>query len=163
MPHPPSRTPQGFKVGLCSQPPVGMPYSLLALSNNCCITDTLGALQARFNKLYKRRWARPCAQVHAFTHACSLMAPAAARTPGSTALYYTCTCLLTNLQYDLINPRPTRPHPRLFLHHYEEYMERAGFDEAAETIAALAESYRAADGARPPPVARLRPRGVAFA
>jgi len=47
---------QGFKIGLCNQPPVGLPYSLLALSNNCCITDTLGALQQRFKKLYKRRW-----------------------------------------------------------------------------------------------------------
>jgi hypothetical protein len=47
---------QGFKIGLCNQPPVGLPYSLLALSNNCCITDTLTALQRRFGKLYKRRW-----------------------------------------------------------------------------------------------------------
>ncbi|GBF94543.1 tubulin epsilon chain [Raphidocelis subcapitata] len=96
---------EGFKIGLCSQPPVGLPHSLLALSNNCCVTDTLGALQARFGKLYKRR---------------------------------------------------------LFLHHYLEYMEPAGFDEAAEAVAAVAEDYRAADGARPGPVARLRPRGLGF-
>ncbi|KAI8469944.1 MAG: epsilon tubulin [Monoraphidium minutum] len=96
---------EGFKVGLCDQPPVGLPYSLLALSNNTCITDTLGALQRRFAKLYKRR---------------------------------------------------------LFLHHYEEYMERAGFDEAAEAVAALGDDYRAAAGARPAPVSRLRPRGLGF-
>ncbi|KIZ02671.1 Tubulin epsilon chain [Monoraphidium neglectum] len=97
---------EGFKIGLCSQPRVGLPYSLLALSNNCCITDTLGALQKRFDKLYRRR---------------------------------------------------------LFLHHYEEYMERAGFDEAAEAIGALRDDYRAADGARPAPIVRLRPRGLALA
>jgi hypothetical protein len=49
---------QGFKVGLCGQAPVGLPYSLLALSNSCCMADTLGGLLARFSKLYKRRRAR---------------------------------------------------------------------------------------------------------
>eukprot|EP00899_Mesostigma_viride_P012026 jgi/Mesvir1/20824/Mv07921-RA.1 len=28
---------EGFKLGLCSKPPVGLPYSLLSLANNCCI------------------------------------------------------------------------------------------------------------------------------
>jgi tubulin epsilon len=46
---------QGFKLGLCSQPPVGLPYSLLCLSNNCCIADTFSNLMGRFDKLYKRR------------------------------------------------------------------------------------------------------------
>jgi hypothetical protein len=46
---------QGFKLGLCSQPPVGLPYSLLCLSNNCCIADTFSTLMARFDKLYKRK------------------------------------------------------------------------------------------------------------
>jgi tubulin epsilon len=50
---------QGFKLGLCHQPPVGLPYSLLCLSNNCCIADTFTTLLARFDKLYKRRWAGP--------------------------------------------------------------------------------------------------------
>lgn len=30
---------EGFKVGLCSEPPLTQPYSLLCLSNNCCIRD----------------------------------------------------------------------------------------------------------------------------
>eukprot|EP00882_Tetradesmus_deserticola_P008036 GHRQ01008465.1.p1 GENE.GHRQ01008465.1~~GHRQ01008465.1.p1 ORF type:complete len:484 (+),score=208.82 GHRQ01008465.1:280-1731(+) len=46
---------EGFKLGLCSQPPVGLPYSLLCLSNNCCIADTFSTLMARFDKLYKRK------------------------------------------------------------------------------------------------------------
>jgi hypothetical protein len=46
---------QGFKLGLCAQPPVGLPHSLLALSNSCCIADTFEGLLARFNKLYRRR------------------------------------------------------------------------------------------------------------
>jgi hypothetical protein len=46
---------QGFKLGLCSQPPVGLPYSLLCLSNNCCIADTFSTLMTRFDKLYKRK------------------------------------------------------------------------------------------------------------
>jgi hypothetical protein len=46
---------QGFKLGLCDHPPVGLPYSMLCLSNNCCIEDTVRTLLARFNKLYKRK------------------------------------------------------------------------------------------------------------
>ena len=46
--------PDGFKTGL--------PHSLLALSNNCCMAGVLRELCARFNKLYKRR-----AHVHHFT------------------------------------------------------------------------------------------------
>lgn len=30
--------PEGYKIGLCSVPPVGATQSLLCLSNNCCIT-----------------------------------------------------------------------------------------------------------------------------
>ena len=29
--------PEGYKIGLCSVPPVGETQSLLCLSNNCCI------------------------------------------------------------------------------------------------------------------------------
>lgn len=29
--------PEGYKIGLCSVPPVGEKLSLLCLSNNCCI------------------------------------------------------------------------------------------------------------------------------
>eukprot|EP00878_Enallax_costatus_P028800 GHUV01031144.1.p1 GENE.GHUV01031144.1~~GHUV01031144.1.p1 ORF type:complete len:139 (+),score=16.96 GHUV01031144.1:369-785(+) len=47
---------EGFKLGLCSQPPVGLPYSLLCLSNNCCIRDTFSNLMARFGRLYKRKF-----------------------------------------------------------------------------------------------------------
>ena len=28
---------EGYKIGLCSVPPVGVTQSLLCLSNNCCI------------------------------------------------------------------------------------------------------------------------------
>jgi hypothetical protein len=60
-------------------------------------------------------------------------------------------------------PHPTPPPaPRLFLHHYEEYMDASGFDAAAEAVASVRDAYRAADGARPAPVARLAPRGLGF-
>ena len=42
-------------------------------------------------------------------------------------------------------------------------MERAGFDEALETIAALTSDYREADKARAEPVVRLRARGMSLA
>lgn len=47
---------EGFKVGLCAQPPVGMPYSLLALANNSAIAGTFTAMRDRFNKLYSRKF-----------------------------------------------------------------------------------------------------------
>ncbi len=47
---------QGFKVGLCNVPPVGVPNSLLCLANNTAITSTFNAMRDRFDKLYKRRW-----------------------------------------------------------------------------------------------------------
>ncbi|GBG58831.1 hypothetical protein CBR_g231 [Chara braunii] len=46
--------PEGFKVGLCSKPPVGLPYSLLCLCNNCCVSDTFTNIKDRFSKLFKR-------------------------------------------------------------------------------------------------------------
>ena len=54
---------EGWKTGLCSVPPVGHPYSLLALSNNTCIRHTFQDLKDRFMKLYKRK-----AHVHHYTH-----------------------------------------------------------------------------------------------
>lgn len=54
---------EGWKTGLCSVPPVGHPYSLLALANNTCIRHTFQDLKDRFMKLYKRK-----AHVHHYTH-----------------------------------------------------------------------------------------------
>lgn len=201
---------QGFKIGLCSQPPVGLPYSLLALSNNCCITDTLAALQRRFAKLYKRRWATRLSAPPACTHGMRCARQRTARgalaragvpevtwrrgMPDAAGLWHhaaappaaptTANCWVRinpcarapAAQAGSAHPLPASlAHPcavgapplaharRLFLHHYEEYMERAGFDEAAEAIAALHDDYKEADAARPAPVVRMRPRGLAFA
>lgn len=52
----------GFKIGLCSVPPLGSPYSVLLLANNSCIAETLGELKARFVKLYSRK-----AHLHHYT------------------------------------------------------------------------------------------------
>jgi hypothetical protein len=41
-------------------------------------------------------------------------------------------------------------------------MDASGFDAAAEAVASVRDAYRAADGARPAPVARLAPRGLGF-
>ncbi|CAF0736715.1 unnamed protein product, partial [Didymodactylos carnosus] len=52
----------GWKIGLCKIPPIGLPYSLLTLSNNTCIKDTFIDLKNRFLTLYKRK-----AHVHHYT------------------------------------------------------------------------------------------------
>ncbi|XP_072041877.1 tubulin epsilon chain-like [Amphiura filiformis] len=52
----------GWKTGLCSVPPVGQPYSLLALANNTCIRNTFTDLKDRFYRLYKRK-----AHMHHYT------------------------------------------------------------------------------------------------
>ena len=54
---------EGYKIGLCNTPPVGMPYSLLCLSNNSCITTAFNNLRQKFMKLYKRK-----ANVHHYTN-----------------------------------------------------------------------------------------------
>ncbi|OMJ96001.1 hypothetical protein SteCoe_375 [Stentor coeruleus] len=41
---------EGYKIGL-----FGMPYSLLCLSNNSCITTTFANLRQKFMRLYKRK------------------------------------------------------------------------------------------------------------
>jgi tubulin epsilon len=53
---------EGFKVGLCSVPPIGQTSSLLCLSNNCCIRETFERLHGRFRKLFVRK-----AHVHHYT------------------------------------------------------------------------------------------------
>lgn len=51
---------------------------------------------------------------------------------------------------------------RIFLHHYQEYMDVAGFEEAADCLTSLIDDYRAADSAAAAPITRLRPRGLSF-
>ena len=46
---------EGFKYGICNQPPIGQPYSMLCLSNNTCIKENFGEMVEKFNKLYKRK------------------------------------------------------------------------------------------------------------
>jgi len=46
---------EGWKTGLCNYPPVGQPYSLLALSNNTSIKHSFMSLRSHFNKLYTRK------------------------------------------------------------------------------------------------------------
>ncbi|GFR41169.1 hypothetical protein Agub_g1835 [Astrephomene gubernaculifera] len=97
---------EGFKLGICSTPPVGSPFGLLCLANNTAIASTFGTMRERFEKLYKRR-------------------------------FYT--------------------------HHYEQYMELGGFEEARECVADLTRQYQALEGATgAPAVTRLRPRGLSF-
>eukprot|EP00667_Euglena_gracilis_P016513 EG_transcript_17300 len=44
---------EGFKVGLCSAPPLGQPYSLLSLANNVCFGDVLQRVTDRCMRLYR--------------------------------------------------------------------------------------------------------------
>jgi len=46
---------EGFKIGLCDQPPVNMNYGLLSLSNNTSISKCFENLRDRFTLLYKRK------------------------------------------------------------------------------------------------------------
>jgi len=50
-----SWNPHGFKVGLCSVPPIGYERSLCMLSNNCSVHGGLTSLSDRFQMLWKRR------------------------------------------------------------------------------------------------------------
>jgi hypothetical protein len=47
--------PDGFKVGLCGQPPLHQAYSLLALSNNTSLAGPLQVGHDRFARLYRVR------------------------------------------------------------------------------------------------------------
>jgi tubulin epsilon len=53
---------EGFKIGLCDQPPVNMKYGLLNLSNNTAISNSFEKLRDRFMILYKRK-----AHIHHYT------------------------------------------------------------------------------------------------
>ncbi|XP_063713360.1 tubulin epsilon chain-like [Symsagittifera roscoffensis] len=52
----------GWKAGICSVAPVGLPYSLLNVSNSLCIRHTFSSLENRFLKLYRRK-----ANLHHYT------------------------------------------------------------------------------------------------
>jgi tubulin epsilon len=54
---------EGFKIGLCDQPPVNMKYGLLNLSNNTSISNCFEKLRDRFMVLYKRK-----AHLHHYTN-----------------------------------------------------------------------------------------------
>lgn len=96
---------EGFKIGICARPPVGVPYALLCLSNNTAITDTFTNMKTRFDKLYKRR---------------------------------------------------------LFLHHYEQYTEKATFEHAVEVVSDIMSKYQEIDTSRDQPLTRVQPRGLSF-
>ncbi|KAL4422955.1 hypothetical protein ABPG75_009152 [Micractinium tetrahymenae] len=51
----PRWNPDGFKIAMCTRPPLGAPLSLLSLSNSCGLADTFTGLHARFQALYRRR------------------------------------------------------------------------------------------------------------
>ncbi|XP_034017556.1 tubulin epsilon chain [Thalassophryne amazonica] len=54
---------EGWKTALCSVPPVGHAYSLLALANNTCVKPTFMELRERFSKLYRKK-----AHLHHYLH-----------------------------------------------------------------------------------------------
>lgn len=47
--------PDGFKTGICSQPPLDAARSVLALSNNCGIAATFDRMRRSFVRLYTAR------------------------------------------------------------------------------------------------------------
>merc|ERR1712139_635272 len=51
-----------FKIGLCSVPPKGLPYSVLSLANSCAAHHMLGQNLRVFNRLYSKR-----AHLHHYT------------------------------------------------------------------------------------------------
>lgn len=52
---------------------------------------------------------------------------------------------------------------RVYTHHYAQYMDLSMFDHAAEVMNGITGQYAAIDTAvAPPPVTRMRPRGLSF-
>lgn len=51
-----------FKIGLCSVPPKGLPYSVLSLANSCAAHHMFGQNLKLFNRLYSKR-----AHLHHYT------------------------------------------------------------------------------------------------
>lgn len=45
----------GWKTGLCSQPPVGQRHAVLCLSNNTCLMETFLKVRSRFLQLFRKR------------------------------------------------------------------------------------------------------------
>ncbi|XP_075239789.1 tubulin epsilon chain-like [Convolutriloba macropyga] len=92
---------EGWKAGICSAPPVGLPYSLLNLSNNLCIRHTFVNLENRFMKLYRRK-----ANLHHYTRVDQMSADVmaeAAESLRSQILEYEGLALQAN------NPPPDIP------------------------------------------------------
>jgi len=58
----PRWNPDGFKVGLCSAPPLAAPRAVLCLQNATSISSTFSALRDRFHLLYRRK-----AMLHHYT------------------------------------------------------------------------------------------------
>lgn len=54
--------PDGFKTGICSEPPLDATRSVLALSNNCGIANTFRRMRGSFARLYTAR-----AHLHHYT------------------------------------------------------------------------------------------------
>jgi hypothetical protein len=143
--------PEGFKVGLCSVPPAGLPYSLLQLGNNCCIRNTFTAMEHRFHKLYRKR-----VFLHHYTQV--------AQTTHSLHHAVPCTChhrrnsgddhrLRSSLTADGCRPGGT------------QYMDGGCFDHAAERVRSLVDEYAALDAdadadADAAPAPHMHPVGV---
>ncbi len=135
---------QGFKLGICSVPPVGVPNSLLCLANNSAITNPFNTMRERFEKLYKRK----CGRARSF-HGPLRTAPL------GLSKWTPCACA----------PHSSLAVRRVYAHHYEQYMELSTFDHAAGVMADIVAQYEAADAssrAPPPPPPRLRSRGLRF-
>merc|ERR1719183_988718 len=51
-----------FKIGLCSVPPKGLPYSVLSLANSCAANHMFGQTLRVFSRLYSKK-----AHLHHYT------------------------------------------------------------------------------------------------
>eukprot|EP00055_Hartaetosiga_balthica_P004875 m.13459 g.13459 ORF g.13459 m.13459 type:complete len:472 (+) comp4158_c0_seq1:88-1503(+) len=46
---------EGWKIGLCAQPPVGQRHAVLCLANNTCMRESCENLKSRFVQLYRKK------------------------------------------------------------------------------------------------------------
>ena len=46
---------EGWKTGLCAQPPVGQRHALLCMANNTCLQETFSTVRSRFLQLYRKK------------------------------------------------------------------------------------------------------------
>lgn len=148
----------GFKTGICSRPPVGerLRQAPPAACAPCCVCASM----AQWRGERVPHITGICARCGHDARPPPRLSPRllCAGVPFSLlSLANNCAVAGT---FSAMQQRFGKLYQRrLYVHHYTQHMEAAGFEEALETVAQLAEDYRLLDNtARPPPLHRFYPQ-----